>query len=215
MGNSQICCIHEEEQLPSEIGIRASVALEEDVASSKMMPRDESLANATSSSGAEVNLFSKLVSGPGASPASPLGPNQQLVKGAEFAPAAPETEPVARSPSKEKREIPETAERTEVLVTRSSLEDELGISLSHCKTHLRIRKIQPDKAIDVHNKKHDGTPLVVKQGDYIMAVNDVTGNDVNMIGECKRSVNLKFSIVNKHAARNSASASHSSQIHSG
>eukprot|EP00971_Amphidinium_carterae_P288431 5726777-Amphidinium_carterae.1 len=56
---------------------------------------------------------------------------------------------------------------------------------------------------------------VVKQGDYIMAVNDVTGNDVNMIGECKRSVNLKFSIVNKHAARNSASASHSSQIHSG
>eukprot|EP00971_Amphidinium_carterae_P249759 4957256-Amphidinium_carterae.1 len=39
-------------------------------------------------------------------------------------------------------------------------EDELGISLSHCKTHLRIRKIQPDKAIDVHNKKHDGTPLV-------------------------------------------------------
>mmetsp|Transcript_10031 Transcript_10031/g.22518 ORF Transcript_10031/g.22518 Transcript_10031/m.22518 type:complete len:216 (-) Transcript_10031:106-753(-) len=209
MGNTAPCCTSDEDKVKSELGVNSKVVSADDVAIAKGI-KDGS--QAAPQDMGQVNLFAKRTVTPPAEEQQPIQQQEVLAlepkeRKEQFVPAA--ADPLEREntkatdeadiakPEKPPEKIPPNAERIQVVVARASLQEELGVDLRHCKTHLRIRKIHTDKAIHEHNRKHEGTDQVLGAGDLILSVNGVTGHDIDMISECKHSTSLTLTVVKK------------------
>mmetsp|Transcript_5305 Transcript_5305/g.11787 ORF Transcript_5305/g.11787 Transcript_5305/m.11787 type:complete len:236 (-) Transcript_5305:78-785(-) len=91
---------------------------------------------------------------------------------------------------------PDISETFEVTVTKPQIGARLGMDLSHRGTHLIVRKLYPDYVVSKCNEAFRAAGKEeLKEGDVLVAVNDVKGLDQDMLKACRDAgLTLKFNV---------------------
>mmetsp|Transcript_50508 Transcript_50508/g.117915 ORF Transcript_50508/g.117915 Transcript_50508/m.117915 type:complete len:214 (-) Transcript_50508:62-703(-) len=87
----------------------------------------------------------------------------------------------------------EGVEETFVLMVKKGSGAKLGMDLSHRGTHLGVRKIYQGYAVAMANEENAGKGgWTIREGDLIMSVNGVRGNDQELLKVCRNARDVEF-----------------------